>query len=114
MRAVVIVLTLAFFTLLIWVAVANQNETVTVSLGFEKARETTLATVIFSAAGAGVVFIGVLALIEGLSLRVENLRLRRRLRQLEDELTDLRNVALKQATPAGLDGGGSISVVPPP
>lgn len=106
MRALLSVLILAFFVLLVWIAVANWNETVTVSLGFEKAREASLAVVIFASVGAGVLFIGVLALIEGLTLRVENLRLRRRLRRLEEETADLRNLALQTApAPSRLDSG---------
>lgn len=38
-------------------------------------------------------FVGILAIIEGLTLRVENMRLRRKMGQLE-EILDLRNLAL--------------------
>jgi uncharacterized integral membrane protein len=106
MRALVAVLILSFVVLVSWLMAANWNEKVTVALGFREARDASLALVIAASVLGGILFIGVLALIEGLTLRVENLRLRRRLKRLEEEVADLRNLALQHApAPPRLDSG---------
>lgn len=97
MRALMLALIVALVVLVAWVGFANWGQTVTVNFGFQKVHDTSLAMVIFVATVAGVVFIGTIALIEGVTLRVENMRLRRRLRRLEDEITDLRNLALQSS-----------------
>ncbi|UCF67351.1 MAG: DUF1049 domain-containing protein [Acidobacteriota bacterium] len=93
MRIVVIVLTLAFAIVVTWIAVANSSEQVRLSFAVTE-RDVSLAEVIFVAVFAGALFAGLLAVIEGLGVRMENLRLKRRLRRLQEELHDLRNLGL--------------------
>ncbi|GEM_PF-6153716 len=100
MRAVVFGLVAAFVVLVLWVAFANASQVVTLSFGFGGApREVSLAWVILGGVLAGTIFIGVLAVIEGVVVRIDNLRLRRRVRKLEEEVADLRNMVLE--APAG-------------
>jgi hypothetical protein len=69
-----------------------------------------MAEVIFGSVLAGVFFIGLLAVVEGITLRVENLRLKRRLHQLEEEILDLRNLAISGTGP--LAPGRGVDSVP--
>ena len=94
MRAVLFGLLAAFVIVLLWVALANAAAEVELSLGFGDPRELPLAAVIVGAVIAGTIFTGVLAVIECLALRLENRRLRKQIKRLEDEVHDLRNLAL--------------------
>ncbi|MDH3284844.1 MAG: LapA family protein [Acidobacteriota bacterium] len=107
MRALVLILIAAFVILVLWVALANATQTVTLSLGFGWHGEASLAQVIFGAVLAGVVFTGLLAVIEGLALRVDRRGLQKRLRRLEEEIHDLRNAALHA-------GGAAAAAAGPP
>lgn len=95
MRALVVILIVAFVIAVLWVTLANATQTVTLNLGFGWSGEASLAQVIFGAVLAGVTFTGLLALIEGLALRVDRRGLRKRLHRLEEEVHDLRNAALR-------------------
>ncbi len=96
MRAFVFVLVAAFVVLVLWVAFANASQVVTLTFGLGGGpREVSLAWVILGGVLAGTIFIGVLAVIEGVVVRLENLRLRRRVRRLEEEVADLRNMVLE-------------------
>lgn len=95
MRALIFALAAAFVILVLWVALANAGQVVSLRLGLGEPKNINLAQVIFGAVMAGALFVGILALIEGLTLRVENMRLRRKMRQLEEEILDLRNLALQ-------------------
>lgn len=99
MRALIFALAAFFVVLVLWVALANGGQEVPLRIGLGAPRNTNLAQVIFGGVMAGSLFVGVLALIEGLTLRVENMRLRRKLRQLEEEILDLRNLALQSRDP---------------
>lgn len=114
MRILLFILLAAFVVVVLWVALANASSTALLSLGIGETREVSLAEVIVCGVVAGAFFTGFLAVVEGLSLRLENLRLRRRLRKLEEEIHDLRNIALGSEEPAGAPGeGGRPSGGPP-
>ena len=98
MRVVLFVLLAVFVIVVLWVALANAGSPAELRLGIGEVRAVSLAEVIVCSVIAGALFTGLLAVIEGLSLRLENLRLRRRLRKIEEELHDLRNMALEGAT----------------
>jgi uncharacterized integral membrane protein len=96
MRAVVFILIVAFVLLVFWIALVNGAEVV-LRLGPGWSAAAPLGNVILAAVFAGVFFTGVLAVIEGLALRLDRRRLRRRLKSLEEELHDLRNIGLRAA-----------------
>lgn len=104
MRILLFILLAAFVVVVLWVALANASSQAQLSLGIGETRDVSLAEVIVCGVVAGAFFTGFLAVIEGLSLRLENLRLRRRLRKLEEEVHDLRNIALTEDEPAGVAG----------
>ncbi|MBP7146138.1 MAG: LapA family protein [Acidobacteria bacterium] len=100
MRVAIAVLLVVFVLLVLWVALANASAPVVdLSLGFGKSREASLPQVILGGVLAGALFVGLLAVVEGLTLRVENLQLRKRVRRLEEEVYDLRNLALTGKPP---------------
>ncbi|RMG47169.1 MAG: DUF1049 domain-containing protein [Acidobacteria bacterium] len=94
MRIAIFVLLAAFVVAVLWVALANASQEVDLRVGPGLSGRTSLAQVIVGSVLAGALFTGLLAVIEGLSLRVERHRLRRRLRRLEEEIHDLRNLTL--------------------
>ena len=98
MRILIFLLAAAFAVIVLWIALANAGQEVTLTLGSGGSTRTlSMAEVIFGSVLAGVFFVGLLAVVEGLTLRVENLRLKRRVHQLEEEVLDLRNLAMATA-----------------
>jgi hypothetical protein len=111
MRVLIFLLAAGFAIVVLWVALANAGQEVTLTLGAGGATRTlSMAEVIFGSVLAGVFFIGLLAVVEGITLRVENLRLKRRLHQLEEEILDLRNLAISGA--GALSSGRGDDAVP--
>ncbi len=98
MRIAIVVALVAFFLLLLWLAFANGSAEAPLSLGLGEVRQVPVAGIVTMSAIAGALFVAVLALVEGLALRLENRRLRRRLDKLEEETHDLRNLALAEDT----------------
>ncbi|MCU0223197.1 MAG: LapA family protein [Acidobacteria bacterium] len=111
MRVLIFLLAAGFAIVVLWVALANAGQEVTLTLGAGGvARTLSMAEVIFGSVLAGVFFIGLLAVVEGITLRVENLRLKRRLHQLEEEILDLRNLAISGT--GALAPGRGVGAVP--
>lgn len=111
MRVLIFLLAAGFAIVVLWVALANAGQEVTLTLGTAGATRTlSMAEVIFGSVLAGVFFIGLLAVVEGITLRVENLRLKRRLHQLEEEILDLRNLAISGT--GALASGRGVDAVP--
>ncbi len=101
MRTVIMLLLAAFVILSLLVSLAHADQRVAIDLGFGLVGETSLGKVIFVSVVTGVLFAGLISVIEGLALRLERRGLRRRLQKLEQELHDLRSIALRQGdTPA--------------
>jgi uncharacterized integral membrane protein len=110
MRILIAVLTIAFVLLLVAVALLNHEESVRLNLGEgsgQIAPERPLPWVLVGATMAGVLFMGLVSVLEGLHLRLTNGRLRRQLRRLQEELEDLRGLSLSEV-PA------SPGTLPPP
>ncbi len=99
MRLVLFVLLAAFVIVLLWIALANASEEVPLRVGFGEARPVPVAGVIVGGVFAGALFTGILAVFEGIALRLENRRLRRRGKKLEEEVHDLRNMVFSEETP---------------
>jgi hypothetical protein len=111
MRVLIFLLAAGFAIVVLWVALANAGQEVTLTLGAGGVTRTlSMAEVIFGSVLAGVFFIGLLAVVEGITLRVENLRLKRRLHQLEEEILDLRNLAISGT--GALSSGRGADAVP--
>ena len=89
MRLALPLLLIVFVILLFMFALTNDSR-VDVSLGSTTYRSVHLTIVVLVSLVVGVVFTGVLALIEGASSRLDNRRLRRRLEKLETEMNFLR------------------------
>lgn len=100
MRVVLFVLLGSFMVVLLWVALANANADVPLSLGIGEPRIVPVAGIVVGGVIAGTLFTGILAVIEGIALRLANRRLRRKLRKLEEEIHDLRNLAFTEELPA--------------
>lgn len=107
MRALIFVLIVVFVLLAFWIALVNGSY-VLLRLGPGWEARAPLGNVILASVFAGVFFTGILAVVEGLALRLDRRRLRKRLRSLEEELHDLRNLGLRAARGAGGSAG------PPP
>lgn len=95
MRAVMLILIAAFAICLLWVCLANVAPRVPFQLGLGSQSELPLAAVILGSVAAGVIFTGLLAVVDGLRLWTENRRLRRQLSMAQSELHELRNLGLQ-------------------
>jgi len=89
MRLALPVLLIVFVILLFMFALTNDSR-VDVTLGGTTYRSVHLTIVVLVSLVVGVIFTGILALIEGASSRLDNHRLRRRLEKLETEMNFLR------------------------
>lgn len=83
-------LVLILFVILLFMFALTNDSRVDVTLGGTTYRNVHLTIVVLVSLVIGVVFTGVLALIEGASTRLTNRRLRRRLEKLETETQFLR------------------------
>ena len=89
MRLALPLLLIVFVIVLFMFALSNDSR-VDVTLGGTTYRSVHLTIVVLVSLVVGVVFTGILALIEGASSRLDNHRLRRRLEKLETEMNFLR------------------------
>jgi len=89
MRLALPTLLIVFVILLFMFALTNDSR-VDVTLGGPTYRGVHLTIVVLTSLVVGVIFTGILALIEGASSRLDNHRLRRRLEKLETEMNFLR------------------------
>jgi uncharacterized integral membrane protein len=116
MRILIAVLTIAFVLLLISAALLNHQEMVRLNLGEgsgQLAPERHLSWVLVGATLAGALFMGLVAVLEGLHMRLTNGRLRRQVQRLTDELEDLRSLPLREAAD-GVAAGLPAHAPPPP
>lgn len=112
MRILIATLSIVFAACVIVVAFINSAERVTVKLWPESADYiypgTSVSWVIFFSAFAGIVFMGIIAILEGSKTRLSNARLRAQIRRLQQELA-----TLKRQTMGERDRGLSIEEPPP-
>jgi len=117
MRILIAVLTIAFVLLLISVALLNHQEMVRLNLGEASGEippERPLPWVLVGATLAGVLFMGLVSVLEGLHLRLSNGRLRRQVQRLQDELEDLRSLPLREAGGEAVSPDRPATAPPPP
>ena len=96
MRILILILTVLFATALIAVMLMNSGEIANVKLWNDPSyeyRDVPLGIVLFFAVFAGFVFTGVVAVIEGMRTRLDNARLQRRVRRIQQELDSIRTPA---------------------
>jgi uncharacterized integral membrane protein len=116
MRILIAVLTIAFVLLLISVALLNHQEVVRLNLGEASGEippERPLPWVLLGATLAGVLFMGLVSVLEGLHLRLSNGRLRRQVQRLQEELEDLRSLPLREAAGGPVEPEPRTEVAPP-
>ncbi|HZE88245.1 MAG TPA: lipopolysaccharide assembly protein LapA domain-containing protein [Verrucomicrobiae bacterium] len=92
---------MVFFMVFAW---QNQNEQVHVVFGSWDSGSLPLFLLILLAFGGGVIITSIIGIIEGMRIRMTNLKLRRKLKRLEGEVDSLRNLPL----------GNPLAVVPDP
>lgn len=103
MRILIAVLTIVFLLCLVSLALLNAHEEVRLTLGTGGSMPTwsvALPWVLVGATLAGVFFMGLISVLEGLHLRLANGRLRRQVHRLQEELDDLRSLPLRESAPA--------------
>src|SRR5262245_63653948 len=96
-----LVFTLLFLALMIFFMVfawQNQEEQVRVRFGGWNSESLPVFLVILLSFGAGVVITSVIGIVEGMRIRMTNVKLRRKLKKIEAEVDSLRNLSL--GTPA--------------
>jgi uncharacterized integral membrane protein len=92
-----LVFTLLFLALMIFFMVfawQNQEEQVRVRLGGWNSESLPVFLVILLSFGAGVVITSVIGIVEGMRIRMTNVKLRRKLKKIEAEVDSLRNLSL--------------------
>jgi uncharacterized membrane protein YciS (DUF1049 family) len=98
MRVLIVMLMIIFATPLIGIILMNHSETVTIRLWMDdpdyEYSEVPLGFVILAASFCGIVFTGIIAVVEGMRTRLDNARLTRRIRRLQKELDSIRTPAL--------------------
>lgn len=90
MRVIFPLMMIVFGILLVGFIVTNPDQAVTVTLG-DQQYTTSLLIVIVVSLTLGAVFVGIVALIEGWTIRLANHKARRRIQQLETENSFLRS-----------------------
>jgi uncharacterized integral membrane protein len=99
-----LVFTLLFLALMIFFMIfawQNQEEQVHVIFGTWDSGNLPVFLLILLSFGAGVVITSVIGIVEGMRIRMTNVKLRRKLKKLEAEVDSLRNLPLS--------GGGAAS-----
>jgi len=99
---IVFLLLMVFFMVFAW---QNQSEQVHVVLGTWDSGSLPVFLLILLSFGAGVVITSVIGIIEGMRIRMTNVRLRRKLKKLEGEVDSLRNLPLSNPLAAPADTG---------
>jgi hypothetical protein len=103
MRILIAILTIVFLLCLVSLALLNAHEEVHLTLGTGGGMPTwsiALPWVLVGATLAGVFFMGLISVLEGLHLRLANGRLRRQLHRLQEELDELRSLPLRESVPS--------------
>jgi|SRR6266850_3191269 len=88
---IVFLLLMVFFMIFAW---QNQSEQVHVVFGNWDSGSLPVFLLILLSFGAGVIITSVIGIIEGMRIRMTNVRLRRKLKKLEGEVDSLRNLPL--------------------
>ena len=99
MRILIALLTILFVLLLVTLTLLNLHEHADLSLWFgpDEPPDIPLSWILWGCTLSGVVFMGLIAVLEGLHLRLANGRLRRQVNNLQEELDDLRSLPLRDA-----------------
>lgn len=95
---------MVFFMIFAW---QNQSEQVHVVFGSWDSGTFPVFLLILLSFGAGVIITSVIGIIEGMRIRMTNLRLRRKLKKLESEVDSLRNLPLSNPLSAAAEPGGA-------
>jgi uncharacterized membrane protein YciS (DUF1049 family) len=102
MRLLVLILTLVLFVLIIAFTIFNLNEKVDVQLFLTDPytyHDIPLFLIVIFSILFGAFYTGIIALLEGMNLRLNNARLRKTIKKLESELDGLKNVIISQSHP---------------
>ena len=102
MRLLVVILTLALFVFIIAFTLFNLNEKVEVQLFLTEPyiyHDIPLFLIVIFSILLGAFYTGIIALLEGMNLRLNNAKLRKTIRKLEEELDGLKNVLISQSQP---------------
>ena len=108
MRALIALLTVLFTVAVLGVTVMNASETVTLRLWWDDPQreyhDVPVGALLLGAAFAGFVFTGIVAVLEGMKTRLDNARLNRKVRRLQQELDAIRTPALSLPSDEELEG----------
>ena len=94
MRFIAVILIIAIFCAALVFSYENKDQTAALTLGSLRTEPLPVFIIILGAFLVGVIFTSVIGIIEGMKLRVGNARLRRRIKKLQTEVDDLRNMPL--------------------
>ncbi|HET6372163.1 MAG TPA: LapA family protein [Candidatus Polarisedimenticolia bacterium] len=94
MRFLTTLLIILIFCLALVFMYQNRDEMARVRIGSQTTDQTPVFFIILGAFLVGVVFTSVIGIIEGMKLRMANARLKRKLKKVQSELDDLRNLPL--------------------
>lgn len=100
MRFLVVILTLVLFILIIAFTIFNLNEKVDIQLFLSDPyayHDIPLFLIVIFSILFGAFYTGIIALLEGMNLRLTNARLRKTIKKLESELDGLKNVIISQS-----------------
>ena len=95
---------MVFFMIFAW---QNQSEQVHVVFGSWDSGSLPVFLLILLSFGAGVIITSVIGIIEGMRIRMTNVRLRRKLKKLEGEVDSLRNLPLSNPLSAGAEASAA-------
>jgi uncharacterized integral membrane protein len=104
MRLVFTLLFLALMVFFMIFAWQNQEEQVRVVFGGWESRDLPVFLLILLSFGAGVVITSIIGIVEGMRIRMTNVKLRRKLKKLETEVDSLRNLPLGGPAVAAREG----------
>ncbi|MEW5807403.1 MAG: LapA family protein [Acidobacteriota bacterium] len=99
MRLLVIILTVFLFVLIVAFTLFNLSERVNVSIFFTEPyiySDVPLFLVVIFAVLFGAIYTGIIALVEGMNLRLNNMRLKKTIKRMESELDYLRNLSISE------------------
>jgi uncharacterized membrane protein YbhN (UPF0104 family) len=101
MRILIALLTILFVLMLVALTLLNLHERAAFSFWFgpDEPPDVPLSWILWGGTLSGVAFTGLIAVLEGLHLRLANGRLRRQVNHLQEELDDLRSLPLREAGP---------------
>lgn len=100
MRLLVVLLTLVLFILILAFTVFNLNEKVDVQLFLTEPyayQDIPLFLIVIFSILFGAIYTGLIAIVEGMNLRMNNARLRKTIKRLEGEVERLKNLIISQS-----------------